>query len=155
MTLIRQVKFSVYIVMHKRVRNHNAKAFALFLSPNQLLGLCLETRFLLNPCAFCFQWYCRISWPEYVLCAVINQVIYLRMESSEIGCQTLRLLPFALWVQSPPQQFVILKTMKTKLPNLVVYLRDVEYKDGTGEGLTQEISWSLEKESPVLMDRMS
>jgi len=29
--------------------------------------------------------------------------------------------------------------MKTKFPSLLVYLRDVEYKDGTGEGLAQEI----------------
>jgi len=41
----------------------------------------------------------------------------------------------------PTQQIVILKTMmKTKLPSLLVnYLRDVEYEDGTGEGLAQEI----------------
>jgi len=39
-----------------------------------------------------------------------------------------------------PHRIVILKTrMETKLPSLLVYLRDVEYEDVTGKGLAQEI----------------
>ena len=49
------------------------KAFVLFSSPETLVRLCLQTRFLLNPltdgCAFCFQWKNRLIW-IWVACRI-------------------------------------------------------------------------------------
>ena len=88
------------------------KAIILFLSPDSLLGLCLQTRFLLNLYGFCFQ--IRIGWFEYVLHPVISQIIHLWKWMFRNWKRLRDCCHFALWMPSLSQWTVILNTAVIK-----------------------------------------